>query len=357
MSPGAVLRIDLAAVRRNYRALSERVGAAKVAGVVKADGYGLGAAWIAEALAAEGCSTFFVATADEALALRDTLPEVDIHVFDGVQPGEEGEFVARRIVPVLNSLPMLELWRVHGRGAPADLHIDTGMSRLGLDNKEVATLLAEPDRLVGVALDVVMSHLAVADQPDHPLNAQQLAAFRSVAPRIPARRKSFANSSGVFLGPDFHFDLARTGLALYGANPTPGQPDPMAQVIRLQGKILQLRSVDAGVSVGYGATHRASRASRIATVALGYADGYPLSLSNRGTAFVGETEIPVVGRVSMDLITLDVTDVPPALLAPGQMVDFIGPHNPVDVVAERAGTITYQILTGLGTRLQRDYVS
>jgi alanine racemase len=131
----------------------------------------------------------------------------------------------------------------------------------------------------------------------------------------------------------------------------------MAQVIRLQGKILQLRSVDAGVSVGYGATHRASRASRIATVALGYADGYPLSLSNRGTAFVGETEIPVVGRVSMDLITLDVTDVPPALLAPGQMVDFIGPHNPVDVVAERAGTITYQILTGLGTRLQRDYVS
>ncbi len=196
VSPGAVLRIDLAAVRRNYRALNERVGAAKVAGVVKADGYGLGAAWIAEALAAEGCSTFFVATAAEALALRDTLPELDIHVFEGVQPGEEGEFVAHRLVPVLNNLSMLDVWRARGQGAPADLHIDTGMSRLGLDNKELAILLAEPERLDGIALDVVMSHLAVADQPDHPLNAQQLAAFRSVAPKICAGRRSFANSAG-----------------------------------------------------------------------------------------------------------------------------------------------------------------
>jgi alanine racemase len=357
VSPGAVLRIDLAAVRRNYRALTERVGAAKVAGVVKADGYGLGASWIAEALAAEGCATFFVATFDEALALRDALPEVDIHVFDGVQPGEEGEFAAQRIVPVLNSLPMLEQWHAKGRGAPADLHIDTGMSRLGLDKAELATLLAEPKRLDSLAIDVVMSHLAVADQPDHPLNAQQLSAFQAAAPKIPAKRKSFANSAGVFLGPDYHFDLARVGLALYGANPLPGRANPMAQVIRLQGKILQLRSVDAGGSVGYGATHCASRASRIATVALGYADGYPLSLSNRGTAFVGEIEIPVVGRVSMDLITLDVTDVPPAQAVPGGMVDFIGPHNPVDVVAERAGTIAYEILTGLGKRLQRDYAS
>ena len=239
VTAGAVLRIDLAAVRRNYHALTTRLGATKLAGVVKADGYGLGAPQIATALAAEGCTTFFVATADEALALRAALPAPEIHVFDGVQSGEEAaEFAARRIVPVLNSLQMIDLWRAKGNGAPADLHVDTGMARLGLDESELATVLAEPKRLDGISLDVLMSHLAVADEAEHSLNAQQLHRFRAVIPRFAAKRRSLANSSGVFLGADYHFDLARVGLALYGANPVPGHPNPMAQVIRLQGKIL-----------------------------------------------------------------------------------------------------------------------
>ena len=357
---GAILTVDLGAVRRNYRAVRAAFSGAEVAGVVKANAYGLGVAAVAPALAREGCTTFFVATAAEAFELRRHLPDAGIHVFDGVQAGEEAEFVEHRIVPVLNSLQQIEVWRAHayaqGRRLAADLHLDTGMSRLGLDRDEQRRLLAHPDGLNGIDLDTILSHLAVAEDPTNPMNEDQRAAFADVAPGWPSRRLSLANSSGVFLGPAFHFDLARVGVALYGANPTPGALTPVAQVIKLQGRILQVRSVDAARSVGYGATHRVSRPSRIATVALGYADGYPLAMSNLGTAFLDSHEIPVVGRVSMDLTTIDVTDLPEGLAAPGRLVDFIGENNTIDAVAGRAKTIPYTILTGLGRRLHRIYV-
>jgi alanine racemase len=357
---GAILTVDLGAVRRNYRAVREYLNGAEVAGVVKADAYGLGVGRVASSLWREGCRTFFVATATEGFELRRTLPDADIHVFDGIQPGDEAEFAQARILPVLNSLQQIELWRAHalsrGRPLPADIHLDTGMSRLGLDAAEQRRVLARPDHLKGIALDCVISHLAVAEAPMNPLNGKQRAAFGEIAHGLPGRRRSLANSSGVFLGPEFHFDLARVGVALYGANPTPGRPSPMVQVIRLQGRILQVRSVDAQRSVGYGATHRVTRPSRIATVALGYADGYPLAMSNLGTAFLDNHEIPVVGRVSMDLTTVDVTDLPDGLAVPGRLVDFIGPNKDVDAVAERAKTIPYTILTGLGRRLHRIYL-
>jgi alanine racemase len=227
------------------------------------------------------------------------------------------------------------------------------MARLGLDGAEQQRLLARPDHLTGIELDTVVSHLAVAEEPNNPMNEQQRAHFARVAGGLPGRRRSLCNSSGIFLGADFHFDLARAGLALYGANPLPERVNPMTQVVRLQGRILQVRFVDAQRSVGYGATHRASRPSKIATVAIGYADGYPLSLSNVGIAYLDGHEVPVVGRVSMDLTTLDVTDLPDGLAAPGRLVDFIGPRNPIDGVALRAKTIPYTILTGLGRRVRR----
>lgn len=357
---GAILTIDLGAVRRNYRMVKSQLGSAELAGVVKADAYGLGMERVALALAREGCRTFFVATASEALSLRKILPDADIHVFDGIQPGEETEFEAARIRPVLNSLQQIGVWgayaSVAGRKLTADIHVDTGMSRLGLDAAEQEHLLSHPECLAGIDLDIVLSHLAVAEDRGNSMNQAQRAAFAEIAYRLPGRRKSLANSSGAFLDPSFHFDLARTGVALYGANPTPGTPSKMAQVIRLQGRILQVRSIGTSRSVGYGATHSVSRPSRIATVAIGYADGYPLSLSNRGIAYIDEHEIPVVGRVSMDLTTVDVTDLAEHLAVPGRLVDFVGPHNPVDTVADRAGTIPYTIMTGFGRRLYRIYV-
>ena len=357
---GAILTVDLGAMRRNYRAVRGAFSGAEVACVVKANAYGLGVEHVAPALARDGCRTFFVATAAEALELRTILPDSGIHVFDGVQPGEEAEFDHHRILPVLNSLEQIELWRSYalgkGRRMPADLHVDTGMSRLGLDSAEQSRLLTRPDHLKGIELDAIISHLAVAEDAANPMNERQRAAFADIAGGLPGLRRSLANSSGVFLGPAFHFDLARVGVALYGANPTSDSPSPVRQVIKLQGRILQVRSVDAARSVGYGATHRVSRPSRIATVALGYADGYPLAMSNMGTAFLDNHEIPVVGRVSMDLTTVDVTDLPEGLAVPGRLVDFIGANNGIDTVAKLAKTIPYTILTGIGRRPHRIYL-
>jgi alanine racemase len=219
-----------------------------------------------------------------------------------------------------------------------------------------------PERLQALTLDYLMSHLACADEPDHPLNREQWRAFSGAIAAVQQARggapfkTSFANSSGIFLGPDYHFDLARPGAALYGNAPQSGAPNPLAQVVRLQGKILQVRDVDTPGTVGYGATHRITGPGRIATVAAGYADGYPRSLSNKGTCSIGDFQVPVVGRVSMDLITLDVTAVPESLARPGVLVDLIGPRNTVDSVGDAAGTIGYEVLTRLGKRYHRVYV-
>jgi alanine racemase len=357
---GAILTIDLGALAENYRRLCAELGSVPCAAVVKADGYGLGLTRVAPALFQAGARRFFVAQLGEAVALRGAVPEAaEILVLNGLAAGPAAEFRARRIVPVLNSLGEVDTWRAEARAAgnplPAALHIDTGMSRLGLPRGELDTLAAEPGRLDGISLTHVMSHLACADTPRHPLNATQLAEFRAARARLPAAPASFANSSGIFLGADYHFDLARPGVALYGINPIPGRPNPMRQVVRLQGKILQLREIDAHRTVGYGASHRAAEPTRVATVAVGYADGYLRSLSNRGSAWLGNQRVPVVGRVSMDLITLDVTGVSPNSARPGALVDLIGPELTADHVAEAAGTIGYEILTSLGQRYHRVY--
>jgi len=354
-----ILTIDLDAVQANYDLLNLRLSGPELAAVVKADAYGLGLGEVAPALARAGCTTFFVATLQEGIELRAILKDADIHIFNGADHGEGPAFIKNRLVPVLNSPDQLNIWtngcarqNEHGR---ADLHVDTGLSRLGLTASELSQLSGALPQMELVDIDVVMSHLACADQPDHPMNLEQKHAFDAAVSQIGSKRKSLASSSGIFLGPQYHYDLARAGAALYGVNPHPGAPNPMRQVVRIQGKILQVRSVDTPTSVGYGATHRATRPSKIATVAVGYADGYFRSLSNAGTAFVGDYEIPLVGRVSMDLTTFDVTDIPAGLVAPGQMVDLVGPKNPIDKVAGQAGTIGYEMLTNLGMRYQRVY--
>jgi alanine racemase len=220
--------------------------------------------------------------------------------------------------------------------------------------EEVERLAAEPDRLAGIALEGVMSHLACADEPNHPMNRRQLEDFMAARTRLPAATASLAASSGIFLGPEWHFDLVRPGVALYGVAPTRGESNPMTQVISLKGKILQVRDVDTPQTVGYGATHAFTGPTRVATVAAGYADGYLRSLSDRGTAYLGEVALPVIGRVSMDLITLDVSHAPE--VGPGDMIDLIGPHHDVDALAAEAGTIGYEILTSLGRRYRRDYI-
>ncbi|WP_158045278.1 alanine racemase [Skermanella pratensis] len=359
-SAGAVLTVDLDAIRANYRLLRDRLGGVPCAGVVKADAYGLGAAKVAPALAAEGCRHFFVAHIDEAIALRPHLPEgACLFVLHGVMPGAEADCIAHRITPVLNSLPQIDAWtglsRSLGRRLPAIVQVDTGMSRLGLSAREMELLAADPSRLDGIDLRFVMSHLACAEQQGHELNAEQLARFRASRARLPAAPGCFANSSGIFLGPDYHFDLARPGAALYGVAPIAGAPNPMQGVVRLQGRVIQVRDIEAGARVGYGGRWTAPGPARIATVSVGYADGYLRSLGNRGAAWRGATRLPVVGVVSMDTVTLDVSALGDLTLDPGSVVDLIGEHNPVDAVAEAAGTIGYEILTSLGGRYFRRY--
>ena len=347
------LTIDPAAVAANWQALTAR-HAGEVAGVVKADAYGLGAALIAPALAAAGCRSFFVATLDEALSLRDLLPAARIGVLNGCPPGEEGTMRAHRLIPVLGSLAACARWReaVCDDGAPPSvLHVDTGMNRLGLDRDEAAHVTAHRDLLDGLGLTHVMTHLVAAEDPDAAENAAQLERFAAFAARFPMLRTSLANSSGLFLGAGFGSDLARPGYALYGGNPTPKTANPMRPAITLAAPILQIRTIAAGETVGYNGTWRATRPSRIATIGVGYADGLPRSLSNRLTARCKGHTVPVAGRLSMDLTTFDVTDHP--AIAPGDVIELIGPGHDIDAIAAEAGTIGYEILTSLGPRYRR----
>ncbi|HZT52615.1 MAG TPA: alanine racemase [Stellaceae bacterium] len=352
----SILEIDLDAVAANWRLLAARIGGAeRCAAVVKADAYGLGAAAVAPALAAAGCRLFFVATLEEGLALRRVFEEPPIAVLNGLVPAEPGVFARARLVPVLNDLGQIEAWRrfARGRAAPAMLHVDTGMARLGLPRGELARLAAEPDRLAGVTLAGILSHLACASDAEDPMNAAQRDAFRAALGRLPPAPASLAASSGIFLGPDYHFDFARPGAALYGVNPVPGHPNPMRQVVHLKGRILQVREIDRAEPVGYGAAHRMRRAGRIATVAVGYADGWFRSASHRGSVAIAGHRVPVVGRISMDLMTLDVTDVDAALARPGAFVDLLDASYGVDAAAAAAGTIGYEILTAIGRRALR----
>jgi alanine racemase len=357
----ALMTVDLDAVAANWRIIGAKAAGAEVAGVVKADAYGLGVAPVAKALAAAGCRTFFVATIDEGIQLRRLLPRMRIFVLSGPPPGTAADMAEHALIPILNSLEQIGQWaglaRASERSLEAVLHLDTGMNRLGLSESDVDVLADGAGMLDGIPTCLVMSHMSCADEPEHGKNPEQLAAFQRMSDRLGlAAPRSLAASSTVFLGSDYHFDLVRPGVALYGINPVPGTHNPMRPVVSLHGRILQVRDVDTPQTVGYGATHRFEGRRRVATVALGYADGLFRSLGSRAFGVIAGVKVPLVGRVSMDLTSFDVTDVPPEMACPGALMELAGPNHTVDDLAAEAGTIGYEILTAMGQRYHRTYV-
>ena len=360
MTPGSAgtLVVDLDAVAANWTLLAKRVAPTRCAAVVKADGYGLGASEVARRLQAEGCTWFFVAHLEEAIALKPTVPDATVVALNGLLGGSEDGFIEHDIVPALNDLGQIALWqaaaRKRNRRLPSVIHIDTGMNRLGLQSDAVDRLAGDQSLLQGIDLILWMSHFACSDILDHPLSGEQHVRFARALQRLPHAPASLANSSGIFLGPEMRYDLVRPGAALYGINPTPWTANPMQAVATLTGKVVQIHKVDTGNSVGYGAEWRAQRPSSIATVAVGYADGYLRSLQNRIFVALSGVRLPVIGRISMDLITVDVTDAG-AAVAPGMDVELLGGAIGIDELGERAGTIGYEILTQLGRRYHRRY--
>jgi len=359
---GGHLTIDLAALAANWRDLAARAEGAVAAAVVKGDGYGIGLEPAARALSAAGCTTFFVALPEEGLRLRRALPQATVYVLGGLLEGDARVYADADLRPVLSSLPEIAEWaafrRAGGTGGAA-LHVDTGMNRLGLILAEALALAGERPLVDSLGLTLVMSHLACADTPAHPLNRAQLVAFREVRALFPGVPASLANSAGIFLGSDYHFDLVRPGIALYGGAAVADVPNPMRPVVTLEARVLQVRDSRSGETVGYGATETLGRPSRLAILAAGYADGYPRHASSSDArpgarAFLHGLSAPLVGRVSMDLVTVDVTEVPGARR--GDWAELFGPNIPVDEVAERAGTIGYELLTRLGHRYHRTYL-
>jgi alanine racemase len=348
-----VLRVDLDALARNYRLLRRTVAPSVCGAVVKANAYGLGMEPVSRRLFAEGCTEFFVATPAEGAELRRLVPRARIFVFEGVCEDAAQTLEANDLIPVLNSLEQVGQWR--GSGRPAIMHLDTGMARLGLSAAEVRVLAEQPWRLEGIRVEYVMTHLACADEPDHALNAEQLSRFERMRRRLPPAPTSIGNTAGAFLGGGHCGDLVRPGIGLYGGNPFLARPSPVEPVATLKAKIIQLRDIEVAQTVGYGATHDAVPPARLAVVGVGYADGYPRCLGGRGEGSVAGIRVPVVGRVSMDTLCVDVSAVPAASIETGAFIELIGPAVPLDDVAAAAGTISYEILTRLGARLHREY--
>ncbi len=354
------LTIDLGRIQSNYRFIREQLDGVEAAAVVKADGYGLGAVEVSRALAEQGCHHFFVSQIAEAQQLRKALEHVEIHVLYGAASDTTDDLIEHRLIPVLNSLEQLERWaqaaELRQQELPATIHLDTGMNRTGLSTDEAAVLINEPWRLDPLEVVIVMSHLGSADIVDSAQSTEQLKRFEALRRHLRMGRASLANSAGVFLGSPYHFDLARPGVALYGGNPCPDRENPMQQVVSVTAPILQVRDVDPGDFVGYGATHEIVRHSRVATIPVGYADGFLRSASNSGIAYLGSVPVPIIGRISMDLITLDVTDVADSELHPRASIELVGDRIPINEIAERSGTVTHEVLTALGARCRQSYV-
>jgi len=353
MDASGRVEIDLGALARNYATLAAAASPGRCAAVVKADAYGLGVAPIVRCLRAAGCRHYFVATPAEGVQLRQLILDDQVFVLNGLQGSAPEEFIAAGLQPVLNTRAELRQW---GSAGPAAVHIDSGMSRLGLSADDVDSLRLEADRAPEVDVRYVLTHLACADEPGHALNRAQLRSFNDLRQLWPAAKTSIGNSAGVLLGEGFRSDLARPGIALYGGNPFRREISSIEPVVTVKARILQLRDIDAGSSIGYGASFVAKGKMRVATVGIGYADGYMRSLSNCGVVEVAGQRAPVVGRISMDLVCVDVTTLSRDAVSEGDWATMIGGSVSLEEVAALAGTIDYEILTTLGARLERIYL-
>lgn len=369
---GGRLTVDLGALAHNYRLLVAKAAPAKVAGVVKADAYGLGAAQVGKALWGAGCRTFFVALPEEGIALRRALPDAEIYVLNGLfGPEAAPAYAAHRLIPVLGSQSDISCWEAYGWDGetprPCAIHVDTGMNRLGLRAEEALAFAQENALTRAVTPKLLMSHLVCGDEPSHPMNQRQVESFQAVRSAFGDIDSSLANSAGMFLGREFAFDLARPGIALYGGAPVSGMANPMKAVVTAEARVVQVRTARRGETISYGGAQRLERDTIVAIASVGYADGYLRSGSSAGVplrsvvsqgaaGYLGGKRVPVLGRITMDLTSFDVTDLGPHAVTAGDWIELIGNNMPLDEVAKAAGTISYEILTSLGRRYHRRYI-
>lgn len=363
-----VLEVDLTAIRHNFRFMTSQLkggttlafqGFPRCAAVVKADAYGVGMLPVSQALVQVGCEAFFVATIDEGIALKKQLPGQSIFVFNGLLEGTAELFHYHRLIPVLNDLGQIKIWADYCQKAefkgPAAIHFDTGMSRLGLSTQETNRLIEDLSVLEAFEIHLVMSHLACSERPDHPMNEKQRQRFDEIVQHFPHAPKSLSNSHGMFLGEKYHYDVVRPGRGLYGLGIEASHPLVPQPALQVFARVLQVRDVASGETVGYDATFRADKPLKVATLSLGYADGYLRSLSGKGYVCLGGYKAPVLGVVSMDLVTVDVTGIPNEFCVPGSWAEIIGCHISADEVAGFAGTTSREIMCHLGSRCHRVY--
>jgi alanine racemase len=364
-APGR-LRIDLAALADNWRELARRAAPGRCAAVVKANAYGIGVSEAAPALWAAGARVFFVAHFSEGIAARRVLPaEATIYVLNGLESGADpADYVEHRLAPAIGGEEELKRWSAfaarRGETSRCAIHLDTGMNRLGFESLARMQAAMETHGASSGA-DLLISHFVSSEIPGDPTNQAQIELFGAARAAFPGLPASLANSSGMFLDPAPIYDLGRPGYALYGGNPTPGRPNPMRPVVTLTAAIQQIRWIEAGATCGYNAQWTARRPTRLATLLIGYADGLPRGAGATDARPGAEVAVAgrrcaLVGRVSMDLTIVDVTDLPEDSVRPGDPVEFFGPTIDLDGFATRSGTIGYALLTSLGPRHQRDYV-
>lgn len=357
----SILLVNLERVAYNFNVLKKKLGNVECAATLKANAYGVGAGKIAKTLIREGCSTFFLATIDEAIELRKEISSTNprIIVLNGVPRGTESTFREYQLIPTLNDLDQVNRWYDHNKESrvvqPAILHLDTGMNRLGLCEDDLNCLTTSPSKIKAIGLSLIMSHLACSDDLGNKKNEEQLSTFLSMLKFFPGVKASLSNSGGIFLGTPFHFDVARPGIALYGSIPGYEKNNPLKHAISLFAKILQIRDVRRGMTIGYGATHKVKKSTRIATVGVGYADGYQRSLSSKSSIFFRNLSLPLIGRVSMDTITVDISSIPKNDIEVGNFVEIIGDNFTIDEAARIANTVPHELLSGLGRRHLRLY--
>ena len=357
------MTIDLSAIEANWKRLAGMTVPVDCAAVVKADAYGCGLAQVATKLHKAGCKTFFVADVNEGRTVRAIARDAVIYVLNGVLPGTGRSLADANLRPVINSPTELAEWDAfvannNWRGGAA-LHIDTGMNRLGLTIEE-GLAISSRIRAENHGFTLLMSHFACADTPLHPMNDKQIRLFRELRILYRGVSSSIANSSGIFLGGTVHCDVVRPGGALYGANPTPAKKNPMRPVVELKGRIIQVREVKKGESIGYGSTYTTMRPTRLAIIAVGYGDGYARAAGGHkgklaADVIIARRRCPLLGRVSMDLIAADVSDLPEGIVKRGDYATLIGGDIGVDELAAAMGTIGYEVLTSLGRRYRRTY--
>ncbi|MHB2265737.1 alanine racemase [Aliihoeflea sp. PC F10.4] len=371
---GGRLSIDVAALAANYRLLAAKAHPARSAGVVKANAYGLGLDVVAPVLWAEGCRIFFVALPHEGIALRGLLPEAEIYVLAGLFESHAAQaYGEAELIPVLNDETDISIWEAYGWDGedvsrPCAIHVDTGMNRLGLTDAQLNRFFHENKLTRALSPRLLMSHLACADDPSSPMNQRQLESFQTFDRLFSGIDSSLANSSGIFLGDHYAFDIVRPGIALYGGAPQTGTANPMRPVATVEARIVQVRSAKADDTVGYGAPQALERDTIIAVAASGYADGLHRSMSGAGVplrdalpagghGFIAGKRVPILGRITMDLTLFDVTDLGPGAVNHGDWIELFGPNITIDEAAAAAGTIPYELLTSLGARYHRHVVN